>query len=255
MQDEHSNNANAAPPPVPPPATPFAAIFDWDGVIVDSSQAHERSWEILAAEEKRTLPPGHFKRGFGRKNEFIIPNILQWADPADTAEIRRLGARKEALYREIVAGSGLEPLPGVRELLAGLRDAKIPCAVGSSSHRENIDLALRLLGLTDFFAGIVTSENVGKGKPDPEVFLKAAASVGCAAGNGVVFEDALAGVEAGLAGGFRVIGVATTNPAADLAAAGATLVVERLTAVTAETVRRLATGSGYGDATGSGGTR
>jgi HAD superfamily hydrolase (TIGR01509 family) len=217
-----------------------AAIFDWDGVIVDSSAAHERSWELLAAEEGLPLFEGHFKRGFGRKNEVIIPQILHWADATDAAEISRLGNRKEALYREIVAATGLEPLPGARALLEGLKRAGIPRAVGSSSHRANIDLSIRLLGLDGLFDGIVTSENVGKGKPDPEVFLKAAASVGCAPGRGVVFEDAIAGVEAGLAGGFRVIGVATTNPAAALAAAGATRVVERLTEVSAEDVRAMA---------------
>jgi HAD superfamily hydrolase (TIGR01509 family) len=218
---------------------PFAAIFDWDGVIVDSSTAHERSWQQLAAEENRPLPEGHFKRGFGRKNEYIIPHILAWADESDTASIVRLSARKEALYREIIIADGLEPLPGVRLLLERLRDANIPCAVGSSTHRENIDLSIRVLKLEGFFQGIVSSKDVTQGKPAPDVFLKAAASVGCAPGRGVVFEDALVGIEAGLAGGFKVIAVATTNPETTLARSGAHRVVHRLTAVSAELVREL----------------
>jgi len=218
----------------------FAAIFDWDGVIVDSSAAHEKSWDLLAAEASLPLPEGHFKKGFGRKNEFIIPHILGWAHEPDA--VARLANRKEALYREIVAGTPLEPLPGVRELLADLRRAGIPCAVGSSTHRANIDLAMRLLGLGAYFAGIVTSEDVTRGKPAPDVFLKAAASVGCAPGRGVVFEDALAGIEAGLAGGFPVIAVATTNPRETLQTASPTLIVHRLTEVSAATVTRLAGG-------------
>ena len=218
----------------------FAAIFDWDGVIVDSSAAHERSWEILAAEESLPLPEGHFKKGFGRKNEHIIPHILAWS--AEPAEIARLANRKEALYRDIVAATALEPLPGVRELLADLRRAGIPCAVGSSTHRANIDLAMRLLGLGEFFSGIVTSEDVTRGKPAPDVFLKAAASVGCAPGRGVVFEDALAGVEAGLAGGFPVIAVATTNTRETLQTASPTRIVHRLTEVDAALVTALAGG-------------
>ncbi len=217
----------------------FAAIFDWDGVIVDSSAAHERSWEMLADEEKLSLPEGHFKRGFGRKNEFISPEILRWADTGDAEKIARLANRKEALYRDIVAAGGLAPLPGVRELLEELRHENIPCAVGSSTHRANIDLAMRLLGLGDFFAGIVTSENVKRGKPAPDVFLQAAASVGCAPGAGVVFEDAFAGIEAGLAGGFKVIAVATTNPAEKLRETGAHSVVHRLTEVSPETLKHL----------------
>lgn len=223
---------------MPSSAGKFAAIFDWDGVIVDSSFAHEKSWDLLAAEEKRTLPPGHFKKGFGRKNEFIIPEILGWAYAP--AEVKRLADRKEALYREIVAASTLEPLPGVRALLEGLREEGIPCAVGSSTHRANIDMAMRMLGLGEFFQGVVTSEDVTRGKPAPDVFLKAAATVGCAPGRGVVFEDALAGVEAGLAGGFAVIAVETTNPAALLATVNPTRIVHRLTEVTAGLVRELA---------------
>ena len=216
----------------------FAAIFDWDGVIIDSSAAHERSWEILAAEERRTLSEGHFKKGFGRKNEFIIPNILNWA--REPAEVARLADRKEALYRDIVRDTLREPLPGVHALLAGLRSAGIPCAVGSSTHRANIDLAMSLLGLREFFQGIVTSEDVKNGKPAPDVFLQAAASVGCAPGAGVVFEDALAGVEAGLAGNFAVIAVATTNAREVLETAKPTRIVHRLTEVDAGLVRELA---------------
>ena len=216
----------------------FAAIFDWDGVIVDSSFAHERSWELLAAEERLTLPEGHFKKGFGRKNEFIIPHLLGWA--SEPAEVKRLADRKEEFYREIVKASALEPLPGVRALLEDLRRAGIPCAVGSSTHRANIDLAMDRLGLREFFSGIVTSENVKNGKPAPDVFLLAAAGVGCAPGRGVVFEDALAGVEAGLAGGFPVIAVATTNTSDVLATARPTKIVHRLTEVNAALVRELA---------------
>lgn len=220
----------------------FAAIFDWDGVIVDSSAAHERSWEILAAEEHLPLPEGHFKKGFGRKNEFIIPHILDWANDTDTAEIERLANRKEALYREIIATTPMEPLPGVRDLLEGLQRENIPCAVGSSTHRANIDLTMRLLGLGGFFSGVVTSENVKRGKPAPDVFLQAAASVGCGPGAGVVFEDAFAGIEAGLAGGFKVIAVATTNPLEMLNRTGATRVVHRLTEVSPQTLRDVMAG-------------
>ena len=68
------------------------AIFDWDGVIINSAPHHERSWERLAAEQKRTLPEDHFKRGFGMKNEFIIPELLGWTD--DPAEIETLSILK-----------------------------------------------------------------------------------------------------------------------------------------------------------------
>jgi HAD superfamily hydrolase (TIGR01509 family) len=196
---------------------PWGALFDWDGVVIDSSRHHEESWERLARELELPLVEGHFRQGFGRKNEFIIPTILEWTTEA--AEIRRISLRKEALYREVVAEWSLEALPGVRTWLERLRDAGVPCAIGSSTHRANIDLSLGLIGLAEFFTGVVTAEDVSHGKPDPEVFVKAAASIDRAAAQCVVFEDALVGIEAARRGGMKVVGVATTHPAAEISAA------------------------------------
>lgn len=192
----------------------WGAIFDWDGVIIDSRRHHEESWERLAREEGLPLPEGHFIKGFGRKNEFIIPEILGWATELD--EIHRLSLRKEALYREVVSDWGLEALPGVRTWMERLRDAGVPCAIGSSTHRANIDLSLGMIGLQEFFQAIVTAEDVTKGKPDPQVFLKGAERIGRPASRCVVFEDAHVGIEAAKAGGMKVIGVATTHPIEEL---------------------------------------
>jgi beta-phosphoglucomutase family hydrolase len=189
---------------------PIGAIFDWDGVVIDSSAHHEESWERLAKETGYRLPPGHFKKGFGMKNEVIIPNFLQWT--SDPAEINRLSLRKEALYREIVLEWGLEPLAGVVTWLNRLRDAGIPCAIGSSTHRLNIETGLASIGLRDRFQVIITAEDVSHGKPDPEVFVKAASRLGVPPERCVVFEDALVGIEAAHRGGMKVVAVATTNP-------------------------------------------
>ncbi len=161
----------------------WGAIFDWDGVIIDSSAHHEESWERLAAETGHTLPPGHFKRGFGIE-----------------------------LYREIVKEWGIAPLPGVVAWLDSLRDRGIPCAIGSSTHRLNISTGLSILGFTERFAAVITAEDVRNGKPDPEVFLTAAARIGLAPERCVVFEDALVGIEAAHRGSMQVVAVATTNP-------------------------------------------
>lgn len=192
----------------------LGVIFDWDGVIIDSSRQHEESWERLAEEEGKLLPADHFTVGFGRKNEWIIPSLLKWTE--DEKEIRRLSLRKEALYREVVIEKGLEALPGVHAFLLRLQAAGVPCCVGSSTHRANIDTIMGVLGFEGLFGGIVTAEDVSQGKPDPEVFLKAAAKTGKAPSDCVVFEDALAGIEAARAGGMKVVGVATTHPANEL---------------------------------------
>ena len=198
---------------------PWGAIFDWDGVIIDSSRHHETSWERLALEVGKPLPEGHFKAGFGRKNEFIIPHLLHWTD--NEAEVKRLSLRKETLYRDVVREIGLEPLPGARTWLQRLAAVGIPCVIGSSTHRENIEVSLDVLGFRGFFSKIVTAEDVTHGKPDPEVFLKAAEKIGTAPERCVVFEDAHVGIEAAHSAGMRVIGVATTNPLDELGEADA----------------------------------
>ena len=200
------------------------AVFDWDGVIINSAAQHELSWERLAKECDKPLPENHFKRGFGMKNEVIIPELLGWA--TDPVEIRILSLRKEAIYREVVREQGMTALPGVKQWLGTLRAVGIPCVIASSTHRENITTTLDVLGLEPFFAEIVTAEDVKRGKPDPEVFLTAAHRIAVEPGDAVVFEDALVGIAAAQAARIRVVAVATTEPKEKLAHAD--WVVDRL---------------------------
>ena len=212
-----------------------AVIFDWDGVVVDSSSHHERSWEILAAKRGLTLPADHFKRGFGKKNNAIIPD-LGWATaPAD---IDALAHEKEETYRDLVRQHGVEPLPGVRALLEALQQADVPCAIGSSTERANLDLLLDLMDLRKFFRVIVSGEEVVHGKPDPSIFLLAAKRLGAAPADCVVIEDALVGIEAARRAGMSVLAVATTEPFDALH--GATAAVPDLRSVMVDTLRTLA---------------
>lgn len=204
----------------------WGAIFDFDGVIIDSAAYHEKAWDVIAKEEKKVLPLGHFKKGFGMKNRYIIPNILHWT--SDSEEVERLSDRKEEIYREIVMGEGIDPLPGVLNWLEELKKAGIPCVIGSSADRLNVEMILDAIGLREFFVGWVTSKDVKAGKPDPEVFLKCAEKINVSPRNCLVFEDAFAGIEAAKAGGMRVVGVATTHSKEALKEAQADFIVDRL---------------------------
>jgi len=192
----------------------WAAIFDWDGVVIDSSRQHERGWEMLATEEGHVLPAGLFQRSFGMKNDRVITELLGWT--RDPERIRRLSYRKEQLYRELIQHDHIAPLPGVVAWLNVLRAACVPCAIASSTPRGNIECVIDALNLRDFFAGTVAAEDVMQGKPHPEVFLLAARNFGAPPARCVVFEDAHVGIEAARAAGMKVVGVATTHPAETL---------------------------------------
>ena len=211
-------------------------IFDWDGVVIDSSAQHERSWELLAAEISKPLPDGHFTAGFGKKNQEIIPNLLRWAD--DPVEIARLGDRKEELYRELVRDQGVRVLPGARELLMALRAAGIPRSVGSSTPRSNLDAIFAATGLGELFDEVVCGDDVANGKPAPDVFLLAAKKLGFAPADCIVIEDAHVGIAAAHAAGMKVLAVATTNPLDELADADAAVV--SLEEITPDRLRQIA---------------
>ena len=215
----------------------FGVLFDWDGVVIDSSSQHERSWNLLAEERGLTLPEGHFKAEFGKKNEVIIPTLGWGSDPSI---VKELADRKEELYRELVAAEGVMVLPGARELLLGLKEAGIPRAVGSSTPRGNLDALFAATGLDVFFDAVVCGTDVTHGKPDPEVFLKGAALLGLAPERCIVIEDAFAGIEAARRGGMKVIGVATTNPISSLVGSGdCDLAVESLIEVSPEVLAKI----------------
>jgi beta-phosphoglucomutase family hydrolase len=193
-----------------------AVIFDFDGVVIDSHEAHERSWFALAEELGRPFTRETFVATFGQRNESILP-LLGWAEEGDKARIQQLGDRKEALYREILSKEGIAPLPGVVALLEDLHKEGVSCAIGTSTPRANVECVLQITGLVGFFREVAAAEDVTRGKPDPEVFLKAAAKLGAEPSACVVIEDAQVGIHAAKAAGMKAVAVTTTHPAEALA--------------------------------------
>ena len=194
----------------------LGAVFDWDGVIIDSHDQHEEAWAVVADELGQPLPEGFFRSTFGMRNEQIIPDFTPWAEPGEHAKIAEIADRKEAAYREIVRRSGIAPLKGVVTLLEALNTAGVPCSVGSSTPLKNIEAIIEIIGLADRFQAISGAEDVTQGKPAPDIFITAAGKVERLPTHCVVFEDAHVGIAAGKAAGSKVIAVATTNPLEDL---------------------------------------
>jgi len=216
-----------------------AIIWDVDGTLVDTAEQHFRAWTRLAAEISQPFTRADFAATFGMRNPEILRKLF--FPDADDERCRVLGERKEDLYRASVREEGTQLLPGVARLLAAFADAGWPQAVGSSAPPGNLDLLLGLTGTRRYFGAVVTGDDVNRGKPDPEVFLIAAAKLGVAPNRCVVFEDAVAGVEAAKAGGMRCVAVTFVghHSAVKLRAAGANIAVSSLEEITVEQVAGL----------------
>jgi HAD superfamily hydrolase (TIGR01509 family) len=209
-----------------PGSTPlWGALFDWDGVLVDSKALHQAAWDQVATEFGYPHGPDDFRRHFGSQNRRAITEILGWTQ--DLAQVERISLRKELIYRERLGKADIW-MPGSAEFVEHLAARGIPCAVVSSSPRENIDVVLAQGGRRRLLHTIVTAEDTTASKPDPEGFLLGAARLELPPERCIVFEDAPAGIQAGLAGGMRVIALSTTHPAEELSQAH--LVTPALTA-------------------------
>ena len=180
-----------------------AALWDVDGVIIDSGEQHRQAWEALAREHGFPYTDEAFWATFGMRNSDIFPLMF---GVRDATRIATLSERKEELYRELLRREATA-LPGARELLAALHAAGYRQALGSSAPVANIEAIIALLDIGAFLDGFVSGERVAHGKPAPDIFLAGAATLGVAPARCVVFEDAPAGVAAAQAGGMRCIAV------------------------------------------------
>jgi beta-phosphoglucomutase len=211
-------------------------IFDMDGVLVDSYEAHFKSWQAVAADEGLAITEGDFASTFGRTSREIIAAL--WGEGRyNDREILALDDRKEAAFRDLIAAD-FPAMPGAGELLRSLAGAGFRLAVGSSGPPENIDLVLDRLDARQLFRAVVTGMDVTRGKPDPQVFLIAAERLGVAPAGCVVVEDAPAGVAAARAAGMASVGFASTGRTPEQLS-DADLTISSLDELSAEVFRRL----------------
>ena len=185
-----------------------------DGTLLDSAEYHWLAWRDILAGERFDLAHGQFVATFGQRNDTILRDWLG-AD-LSLGEIARIGEAKEARYRALVQAGGITLLPGVERWLRRLQADGWRQAVASAAPRANVEAIVAALGIAAYFDAISSAEDVQRGKPDPQVFLTAAARLGAQPARCVVVEDAPAGLMGAQRGGMHAIGVRSSH--ADLQA-------------------------------------
>jgi beta-phosphoglucomutase len=192
----------------------LAVIFDLDGVIVNSNWAHEQAIREFCQLHGLTLSDEDLKtRIFGRRNKEWIPELL--GRDLKLTDIERLSREKEAIFRRIFEFH-VTPLAGLLPFLWKLKKGNIPVAVATSAPEENVSFLLGKLNLYSFFDVILDASDVRTGKPDPEIYLRAAERLGMSPERCVIFEDSLTGILAAKRAGSKVVGVTTTHGHAEL---------------------------------------
>jgi beta-phosphoglucomutase len=188
-----------------------ACIFDLDGVIVDTAVYHYKAWKRLANELGFDLTEEQNEKLKGVSRVRSLELILQWGGVTKTAaEQEELAARKNEWYVEMINRmTPDEILPGAKEFLVACREAGLKTALGSAS--KNSGTILDKVGIAGLFDAVIDGNKVSKPKPDPEVFLKGAEELGMEPAVCVVFEDAIAGVEAAKNGGMKAVGVGSAE--------------------------------------------
>jgi beta-phosphoglucomutase len=194
-----------------------AVVFDMDGVLVDSGVHHREAWIAMCRDCGMVPPPEFWRLTIGRPAEEAVLLLI---GAIGAAEAHRLADIKRGHY-ERLARRGLMAVPGVGDFVKQLTRAGVPRAVATSASRRDLERALDALGLREHIDVAVTADDVRRGKPHPEVYLKAAEHLGVDAAACIVFEDAIVGVHAARGAGMRVIGVTTAHTADELVAAGA----------------------------------
>ena len=210
-------------------------IFDFDGVIVDSHPVHMQAWKTFLNSRGKAVSDAElsFVQEGARREE-----ILRYFFGDLTAEqTASYGAEKDKLFQS--SAFELKLIRGFAEFLSQVDAAALPSAVATSGSRGRVEQALQAFNIRHRFRVVMTAEDVGRGKPDPALFLLAAQTLQIDTSDVLVCEDAVAGVLAAKAAGMKCMGIAANGRESLLQQAGADLVVKDFVNTSLEDLRHL----------------
>ncbi|MEO3711966.1 HAD family hydrolase [Roseateles flavus] len=180
-----------------------AAVFDMDGLLLDSERPIQDAWLQLSAEAGVALTPADYRLTVGRNRADCLALLSGWFGSTEAAE--RMYEAVDAEVARRFAGRGFALKPGVLPLLQALRERGIPCAVASSTRHAKVLDRLGAAGIVAHFDPIHGGDQVARGKPHPDLFELAARSLARAPSDCLVFEDSSYGAQGALAAGMGVV--------------------------------------------------
>jgi beta-phosphoglucomutase len=212
-------------------------IWDLDGVLADTAEAHFRCWVTALAEKEIPLDRPTFDSLFGMNKRDMLAQLL--GRPPEPGELESIAGRKQEIFR-MEAQWLVSPMPGALSLLKELEGAGWIQAITSSTPKADAELVLHILGIRQRFQAVLSGEELSASKPEPTLFLRAAKMLGMSPERCVVVEDAPEGVEAAYKAGMPCVAVATTNPRETLSSVtSSALLYDDLTQVTEKDFSRL----------------
>lgn len=227
----------------PNPELPVAAIFDMDGVLVNSNPFHVEKWAAFFNRrgihfDPRKLP----EQVLGIRNDAVFR--LYFGDNLSPDDLHRLNEELEESFRNVFRPHA-KPLPGLDALVAELKTAQILMAVASCAMSKNVEFIVDALEFRAHFQCLVSGDEVTHPKPHPEIYLKAAQKLGTPPASCVAFEDSFVGIEAAKRAGMKCVAIGSTFPLDELRdQTGADLVVKSFEELDLKSVRRLFSADG-----------
>ena len=212
-----------------------AIIFDLDGTLVDSLPYHHESWRIFF--KKNNIEENDFdeiyKNYKGGGTLELMTSVF--GDIYTKDKLEKMSDDKEVIFRDIYR-SKIFPMNGLRKFLDNLKKNNILLSIGSNAIRKNVLMTIEELGVTNYFSSIICGDEVSKGKPDPEMYIKTLSNLKVNKNECIIFEDSIEGITAAKNANIKVIGVTSSQSSEKLKLVGAFKTIEDYTKISIDNI-------------------
>ena len=212
-----------------------AIIFDLDGTLVDSLPYHHESWRIFF--KKNNIEENDFdeiyKNYKGGGTLELMTSVF--GDIYTKDELEKMSDDKEVIFRDIYR-SKIFPINGLRKFLDNLKKNNILLSIGSNAIRKNVLMTIKELGITNYFSSIICGDEVSKGKPDPEMYIKTLSNLNVNKNECIIFEDSIEGVTAAKNANIKAIGITSSQSSETLKSVGAFKTIEDYTKISIDNI-------------------